>query len=265
MAGATTPPLVEAKGLSWEAPDGSFCLQVPQFTLAPGERLAITGPSGAGKSTLLGLLSLALRPRNAQQLRLLGHEALGLWQADNLTALQTLRSRTLGFVPQTGALLPFLSARENIALPLARDPSSQTTSYARADLQELAEKLEIASCLDRRPDQLSVGQRQRVAVARALINRRPLILADEPSAALHPLQARRVMELLHGLPASQAGVIMVTHDAALARNVGFRCLEVQMHTPRPGAWENTSGRPAVTRTLISTQPETDGKAGETFS
>lgn len=161
----------------------------------------------------------------------MGQDARPLQKAHALSALQALRSQNMGFVPQTGALLPFLTARENIALTLdvqaqqgrkqPTDPNSLTT---------LAEELGLTGCLNRKPDQLSVGQRQRVAVARALIGTPPILLADEPTSALHPDQANTVMALLHALPGRKAGVIMVTHDSKRAKQSGFHCIEARIHS-----------------------------------
>ncbi len=144
-------------------------------------------------------------------------DALALWRADRGDALAALRARTVGFVPQTGALLPFLSLRENIVLPqriLGRpDPARVAT---------LAERLGIAAILDRMPAAVSVGQRQRAAVARALAHRPSVILADEPTASVHPAQAVEILDLLTRTAAEDvAALVITTHDAQRALASGY--------------------------------------------
>lgn len=219
--------LLEARDLNWEAPRSPYRLSVPRFLLRPGDRIAVTGPSGAGKSTLLGLLSLALRPARVEKLAVSGQDAVSLWQKNETSALSALRCRTMGFVPQTAALLPFLSARENIALPL-EIRGKRFVPPRELTLDLITERLGITACLDRKPETLSVGQRQRVAVARALAPGLPLLLADEPTAALHPQQAGAVLDLLTELPGPEAAVVIVTHDSESARRAGFETVEARL-------------------------------------
>ena len=196
---------------------GGFGLTVERFAVAAGARVAVVGPSGCGKSTLLGLLALALRPDDGVVLDLVGTDALALWRAGRADALADLRARHVGFVPQTGALLPFLTLRQNIALPQA--------IAGRADagwLRALAERLEIAGILDRLPAATSVGQRQRAAIARALAHRPGLVLADEPTASVHPTQADAILGLLSELAAAEGvALVIATHDLVRAEAAGF--------------------------------------------
>ena len=194
-----------------------FTLLIERFEVASGARVAVVGPSGCGKSTLFALLALALRPDAGEVLTLAGADALALWRAGRGDALAALRGRSLGFVPQTGALLPFLSLRDNIALPqriLARpDP---------ARVSALAERLGIAAILDRRPAAVSVGQRQRAAVARALAHRPAAVLADEPTASVHPAQADDILDLLtRAATEDGAALVIATHDPARAQAAGY--------------------------------------------
>ena len=199
---------------------GAFLLQVPELRLDPGQLLAVVGPSGSGKSTLLAILALALRPDGAERfvLRAAGevHDVAGIWQRDDQGALSRLRARALGFVPQTAGLLPFLTLRANIALSqeIAGRPDP-------GHVVALAERLGIAGTLDRRPDEVSVGQRLRAAVARALAHRPALVLADEPTAAVHPAQADELLQLLAEVADGGAAVLVATHDIARAAAAGY--------------------------------------------
>ena len=214
----TQPTLhAEAVGRSVGVAGSRFSLRVDRFTLQPGARVAVVGPSGCGKSTLLGLLALALRPDQAGTLAVAGSDAMALWRTEAADALSALRSRCIGFVPQTGALLPFLTLRANIALPQLIGGNSDPRWAA-----QLAERLGIAAVLDRMPHAVSVGQRQRAAIARALVHRPALILADEPTASVHPAQADAVLALLSEAAAEQGtALVITTHDAARADAAGF--------------------------------------------
>lgn len=183
----------------------------------------MTGPSGCGKSTILALLALALRPDDATSLEVADTDAWTLWREGRLDALGALRASTIGFVPQTGGLLPFLTLRANISLPLEllgrRDPDR---------VERLAAGLDIASALDRRPADASVGQRQRAAVARAVVHRPKLLLADEPTASVHPMQALATLRLLLAVAAeSSAALLIATHDPALAVASGLIAVPVR--------------------------------------
>lgn len=215
---------LQAHNLTWKAGSSAFHLHVTDFRLKMGDRVALVGPSGAGKSSFLGLLSLALQPRAADIFRIasdeFGSEDLAaLWRAGKQGQLASLRSNFIGFVPQTSALLPFLTARENIVLPL--QVMGRPVSTGR--LAELIEKLDLQRCINQRPSTLSVGQRQRVAVARALIAQPPFILADEPTASVPPEQAQIIYNMLINAP--NCAVVMITHDRESARQVGFTITE----------------------------------------
>jgi putative ABC transport system ATP-binding protein len=212
-----TRPLLAAGGVRRELRRGGdrFAVDIEKLELRAGDRVAIIGPSGSGKSTVLAELALALRPDRAASFEVAGTDVAALWRNTELDRLGALRARSIGFVPQTGGLLPFLSLRANIALPLDLAGRADDARVAK-----LAAGLDITAALDRRPADVSVGQRQRAAVARAAVHRPALLLADEPTAAVHPLQARATLDLLAAV-AADAALLIATHDIALAEQAGL--------------------------------------------
>ncbi len=204
-----------------------FILDIPSLALSAGQGLALVGPSGAGKSTTLDLAALALAPDRAGRLVVAGVDAAALWARGAHNALAALRARAIGYVLQTGGLLPFLTVAENIALPqrLAgrREPKR---------ILDLADQLGIVAELDKPPAALSVGQRQRAAIARALAHRPSLVIADEPTAALHPELAADVFARLVAACAEDGAALLVaTHDAEAAQRAGLALRRV---SPIPG-------------------------------
>ena len=177
-----------------------------------GEFVAITGPSGSGKSTLLNLLGLLDVP-DSGSFRLDGRDIATL--DDNACTL--LRSRKIGFVFQAGSMLPRLTAAENVAVPLLYQGVGprEADAAARAVLQRVG----LPTVAGNYPSQLSVGQRQRVAVARALVTKPRLILADEPTAALDAENAAAVLQLLREFNREHhTTVVLITHHLADAEN-----------------------------------------------
>jgi len=177
--------------------------------VARGEFLAITGPSGSGKSTLLALLAGLERP-SAGEVWLAGHCLSTLDDA----ALARLRRREVGFVFQTFNLVPVLSVEENVALPFILDGLPRRKwEFAVADA------LEAVGLAHRRrhtPDQLSVGERQRAAIARALAVRPEILFADEPTGSLDSQRGLAILGLLRSAAGRGCAVVMVTHDAGAA-------------------------------------------------
>lgn len=203
-----------------------YSLAIEQLQLQAGARVALVGPSGCGKSTLLDLLALVLAPDSAETfaLELAGTtcDIAELWRQGRQSQLAQLRSRHLGYVLQAGGLLGFLDARNNIALPrqLLGMPDN-------GQVQRLAQVLDVQDQLGKYPAQLSIGQRQRVSCARALAHGPTLLLADEPTAALDPLNAERVMQLLLAQAAETgATCVVATHDEALAQRAGLHILRM---------------------------------------
>lgn len=201
----------------------SFELNLPQLDVQRGELLAVTGRSGCGKSSLLEVLGLLLDPQPLERFELrtthATHDLHALWRSGQREALAQLRARHLGFVLQTGGLLPFLSVEQNIAVP-----RQLLGLPARGDLaDEIPEALGIGALRRKKPAELSIGERQRAAIARALAHRPELLLADEPTAALDPEHAEKVFELLIALVRRyRMTAIIVTHDWELVRRLGLR-------------------------------------------
>ena len=183
--------------------------------VAEGEFVAVMGPSGSGKSTLLTVLG-AMNPPSQGRVTIDGIEVYSLpteRQAD-------FRHEYLGFVFQQLQLMPYLTAMENVLLTLtiARLPKSEKTNRARQALAQVG----LAGKEDRLPYQLSGGEQGRVAVARAIVNQPPLLLADEPTGNLDQATGTQVLELLRDLNRAGQTVIMVTHDAQAAAYAGRR-------------------------------------------
>ncbi|GAB5346708.1 MULTISPECIES: ABC transporter ATP-binding protein [Pseudomonas] len=214
-----------------------YSLVIPALTLRAGEQLAIVGPSGCGKSTLLDLLALVLAPDQVGQFVFNQVDIGGLWRGDQHSTLAGLRSRHLGYVLQTGGLLGFLDVRGNIALSRQLLGLKDDGSVAR-----LAEQLEISDQLAKKPAALSVGQRQRVSCARALAHAPQLVLADEPTASLDPLNAERVMQaLLAQALEHRAACVIATHDEPLARASGLQVRRITCRRDTDGGVTATLG------------------------
>ncbi|MAW61749.1 MAG: ABC transporter ATP-binding protein [Planctomycetes bacterium] len=198
------------EGLRFSHGDG-FQLALDQLEVAPRERIALIGPSGCGKTTLLHLIAGILVPE-AGQIEVLGQRIDGLSDA----ARRAFRVRHIGLVFQEFELLDYLTAAENLALPFRLHPDPLPRAEAEARVQQLAERLGLQDLLQRRPARLSQGERQRVALGRALVTSPGLVLGDEPTGNLDPDNARRSLDLLHEQAAAEdAAVLVVTHDHSL--------------------------------------------------
>jgi len=181
--------------------------------VAAGEAVAIMGPSGSGKSTLLNVIGCLDRPTSGRYV-LDGREVSGLDDAE----LTLVRREVIGFVFQSFHLVPRLTAAENVELPMvfAGIPRDERRARVTAGLQAIG----LAPRMDHRPDQLSGGERQRVAIARAMVMRPRLLLADEPTGNLDSRSGQQVLELLDRLNADGLTLVVVTHDANVARRAG---------------------------------------------
>ena len=180
------------------------------FQVMPGEFLGIMGSSGSGKSTLLNCIATVIQPTGGS----IQVEGVNL-QALKGRTLADYRGKKVGYLFQNFALLDNLTGRENIMVPLSIHNISEAEGGKR--LEQLAEYLEITEVLDKFPSQMSGGQKQRLAAARALILNPGIILADEPTGALDSRNAKALMEKLAGLNRDEkATVLMVTHDSNAA-------------------------------------------------
>ena len=233
-----------ACGHAGQGSAAGFELLVECLVVRRGEAVALAGPSGSGKSTLLNLLALALRPSRAGLFSLgsragLGVDVAALWRAGDEDGLTAARAAHLGYVLQQGGLLPFLSVRRNIAL--SQDVLGRPDP---ARVEAVAARLEIAALLDRAPATLSVGQRQRVAIARALAHRPAVVLADEPTASVHPALADTILALLiEQARQDDAALVLATHDPDRAARHGFEIVPVETAPGEAGAGRSRVLRP----------------------
>jgi len=191
--------------------DGGFQLSVDALTIARGERVACMGPSGSGKTTLVHLMTGILVPDEGS-VCLAGQELSSLPDSDR----RALRISRVGMVFQQFALLDHLTGLENILLPYHISPALTLESGARARARELALTMGIDHALSRRPQRLSQGERQRLAICRALVTQPGLVIADEPTGNLDPQATATTLDLLMDQVTRRgATLLVVTHDRAL--------------------------------------------------
>ena len=204
-------PALHLEAVTAERPPGRGPVRVVDavtLSVGAGELVALMGPSGSGKTSVLHLASGLLAP------------TAGVVSVDGAPMAPTDRSRwaharrrVVGVVHQRLDLLPGLDVLDNVALPLLLDGTRVRTAHQQA--RQAMERLGVAELAPSKPAELSVGEQQLVAVARAVAGSRKLVLADEPTAALDTVAAERVVELLAGLAADGTAVLMATHDARL--------------------------------------------------
>jgi lipoprotein-releasing system ATP-binding protein len=206
-------PVLQTRGLRRNFTQGGVTIEVLRgidLDVQPGEIVALLGPSGSGKSTMLQAVGL-LEGGFEGSIRIAGQEAATL-SDDGRTAL---RRDALGFVYQFHHLLPDFDALENVLMPQIIHGADAESARSRAE--ELLSKLGLSQRLDHRPAKLSGGEQQRVAVARALANRPPLVLADEPTGNLDEATADRVLaEFLALVRGEGSAALVATHNERLA-------------------------------------------------
>ena len=207
--------LIELSGISKSYRTGDVVTPVLfgiDLQVSQGDYVALMGPSGSGKSTLMNLLGLLDRADG-------GHYRLDGQDVTDLSAAQhaEVRNRTIGFVFQSFNLLKRMNVLENVALPLLY--AGQSRAAARLRAREVLEQVGLATYEHRMPNQLSGGQQQRVAIARSLVNRPPLLLADEPTGNLDTKTTNEVLEVIGQLNREQGlTIVIVTHEADVARH-----------------------------------------------
>jgi ABC-type lipoprotein export system ATPase subunit len=231
--------MISIRDLEFHYPRGDFRLRIPEFQVESGESVAVIGPSGTGKTTLLNLIggiviaSLGRVVNRGTDLSVL-----------NDAQRRTFRIQNIGLVFQEFELLEYLTVLDNILLPYRIHPALQLSSLVERRARELAEEVGISHDLRRYVDQLSQGERQRVAICRALLSGPSLILADEPTGNLDPRNKGRVLDILFAyVKREEATLITVTHDHDLLgrfeRVVDFSRFHAEMDPPL------SSGDPAA--------------------
>ena len=197
--------------------DAVVALSEVSLSIKSGEFVSIVGPSGSGKTTLLLCMGGLIHPSRGKVT--IGEDSI--YDLD-VKKRAIFRLRNLGFVFQTFNLIPYLTALENVQIPLALAGISDGHQSGRA--AELLEKMGLADRLNHKPRELSIGQQQRVAIARALANDPKIILADEPTGNLDPDLSLDIMNLFREINAAGTTVLVATHDRELVRHVGRRAI-----------------------------------------
>lgn len=209
-------PVIDIEGLRFAWKSGPQVLDIDAFRVDAGERVFLRGPSGSGKSTLLGLIAGVLQPK-AGRISVLGEDMGKLPAARR----DRLRADRMGVIFQMFNLVPYLSVTGNVLLPLRFSPARRKAAGndPQAEARRLLARLGLQDegLLERRVSDLSVGQQQRVAAARALIGSPSLVIADEPTSALDADARDRFIALLsEEVERSGASLLFVSHDASLA-------------------------------------------------
>ncbi|MEW1792743.1 ABC transporter ATP-binding protein [Streptomyces niveus] len=221
MSGHQPPPVVELRGvgLTYPGPPPVEALRPCELTVRRGDFVTVTGPSGAGKSTFLNLVGL-LDTQTCGTYLLDGLDTGALGDVDRTA----LRGRRIGFVFQSFHLLNYRTAVENVALALVYRKMKRARRVASA--RKALARVGLEHRMDALPSTLSGGERQRVAIARALVGEPSLLLCDEPTGNLDTATASSILSLLDELNGAGLTLVVITHDAAVARR-GGRTLEIR--------------------------------------
>ena len=211
--------IVDLEHVAFAWPEQPSLLTIPRFSLTAGEQVFLSGPSGSGKSTLLSLIGGLLVPQSGV-VNVLGHRT----NIMSSRARDRLRGENMGFIFQQFNLIPYMSVLENVLLPcrlsdVRCSKASEDGGSPEKSAHHLLERLDLdKSIWHQRADRLSVGQQQRVAVARAFIGKPPLVIADEPSSALDTERQEAFFNLLQReCQTSGACLLFVSHDQRLAK------------------------------------------------
>ena len=203
--------VIQTKDLHFQYSADSFSLRIPDVRVESGEKVAITGASGSGKTTFLSLLSGILLP-NSGEISVGGNEVSRLSDRKR----REFRLRNIGFVFQDFELIEYLSAHDNILLPFRLNPAMRMNSEVVSRASELASKMGIDDKMKRYPSQLSQGEKQRVALCRALITNPEYVFADEATGNLDPANKKMILDLLLKELALTGGTLLaITHDHEL--------------------------------------------------
>ena len=201
-------PVVRVHDLSFRYGEGDFHLQIPELEVARASSAAFIGPSGSGKTTLLHLIAGIALPQ-AGRIETNGVDVTNLSES----ARREFRIKNVGLVFQEFELLEYLSVLDNVLLPYRINPALELTPEVRERAQTVADQVGIGDKLARYPRQLSQGERQRVAVCRAVLTEPAVLMADEPTGNLDPLNKGRVLDILFDYAeASGTTLLTVTHD-----------------------------------------------------
>ena len=203
--------MINSRDMLFEYPHSGFALRAGELNVAAGQTAALIGPSGSGKTTMLHIAAGILLPKSGT-VRISDTEISSRPDAER----RAFRIANIGLIFQEFELLEYLTVRQNILLPYRINPAIKLNAAARDQAATLAESMGISETLDRRPDRLSQGQRQRVAICRALVTDPQIILADEPTGNLDPKTSRSIVQvILEQAARRKATVLMVTHDHSL--------------------------------------------------
>ncbi|MGN0909369.1 MAG: ABC transporter ATP-binding protein [Succinivibrio sp.] len=221
--------VLEAEDLSYSYEGGEFTVSLPRLELGKGGITALTGVSGSGKSTLLECLGLLRPVTRARRFEAAGFDMLALHGRRQ----HLLRSSLMGFMPQQGGLIPFLTVRENLEAAFDLAAASMAKAGleiprrrgAMEEARQMCRSLGIEELMDRYPKELSQGQAQRASFVRATVHSPRILFVDEPTSALDPPRALELFKKMAELVSGKGlAALVVTHDTALADQCGFeRC------------------------------------------